>query len=91
MNKKQQKIVDIVNSLSNNQICDLLNCLSDRIDVYFGSFNKCCLGSQAHFACMNGPQIQLNCETAEYDDLKDWDFFKYALNKKPETEKETVQ
>jgi|DEB0MinimDraft_6_1074348.scaffolds.fasta_scaffold85998_2 hypothetical protein len=91
MKKKQQKIVDMANNLTNNEICDLLNCLSDRIDVYFGLFNKCCLGSKAHFACMNGTQIQLNCETAEYDDLKDWDFFQHALEKKPETEKETTQ
>ena len=91
MKKKHRKILDIANSLSNNEICDLLNCLSDRIDIYFGSFNKHCLGSQADFACLNGPVIQLNCETAAYDDLQEWDFFKKALENKPETEKESAQ
>lgn len=74
-------ITELANSLSNTQICDLLNCVGSRIDVFYGLHNMCCLSSEFSSACMNGPSIQINCETADLDDLIEHEFFAYAVNK----------
>lgn len=74
-----EKLVEIANNLSNENICDLINIIAPRLDVFFGKLNRHCLSSGVDFACMNGATIQINCESAELEDLVENEFFKSAV------------
>ena len=65
------KITNIVNDLSNNEIAELLNHLTDRVDVYVGSIGRCMVSSPISHVTMNGSMIQVNLELAELDDLRE--------------------
>ena len=60
-------ITELADGLSNNDICELLNRIGDRINIYYGSANKNCLTSNFLSACVNGSVVQINCETTEYE------------------------
>ena len=77
----QEKIMAIANDLTNEDICDLINMVAPRLDVYFGLLNMRCLSSGVSFASMNGTIIQVNCETADLEDLADDDFIAGAIEK----------
>ena len=68
MNKK---ITELANSLSNKDVCDLINLFADRIDVYIGMSPTNVLRSAAldkESPCiMNGAVIQINTEWAFTD------------------------
>jgi hypothetical protein len=81
MNTETIDIGELANNLSNNQICELLNRVGNRLDIYYGLHNMCCLSSEFSHATMNGPSIQINCETAYLDDLIEHEFFAYAVAK----------
>ena len=81
MNTEKIDIGELANNLSNNQICELLNRVGSRLDIFYGLHNMCCLSSEFSSACMNGPSIQINCETADLDDLIEHEFFAYAVAK----------
>ena len=83
--KSKDKILKIANSLNNNELCDLINCLSNRFDLYFGSLNNHCISSEIDFACLNGNIIQINAARCAFDDLSKWDFFNSAMNEKEKT------
>ena len=48
---EQEKLVDIANSLSNEDLCHLISMLADRFDVYYGCHNKVILSAGVEFAC----------------------------------------
>jgi len=75
----QEKIMAIANDLTNEDICDLINMVAPRLDVFFGSLNRHCLSSGVAFAGMNGTIIQINCETADLEDLADCKFISSAI------------
>jgi hypothetical protein len=77
---EHQKLLDIVNDLSNENICDLINLLSDRFDVFFGCLNGHQLSSGVASATMNGTLIQINCESAALEDLTADKFMAGAIN-----------
>ena len=81
MNTETIDMGELANNLSNNQICDLLERVGNRINIFYGLHNMCCLSSDFANASMNGPVIQINCETAYLDDLSEHEFFAYAVNK----------
>lgn len=81
MNTDEIDIGELANNLSNNQICELLNRVGNRIDIYYGLYNMCCLSSEFSTAHMNGSIIQINCETSDLDDLSEHEFFAYAVAK----------
>ena len=74
-----EKLLEIANNLSNENICDLINIIAPRLDVFFGKLNRHSLSSGVDFACMNGATIQINCESAELEDLVENEFFKSAV------------
>jgi len=78
---EQQQLLEVVNDLTNDDICDLINMVAPRLDVYFGLLNMRCLSSGVSFASMNGTIIQVNCETADLEDLADDDFIAGAIEK----------
>jgi len=77
---EHKKLLDIANDLSNENICDLINLVSDRFDVFFGCLNGHQLGSGVASASMNGTLIQINCDSADLEDLTDDKFIAGAIN-----------
>ena len=76
---EHQELLDIANKMSNDDICDLINMVAPRLDVFFGSLNRHCLSSGVTFAATNGTVIQVNCETADLEDLADDEFMAKAV------------
>ena len=76
---EQQQLLEVANDLTNDNICDLINMVAPRLDVFFGSLNRHCLSSGVAFASMNGTIIQVNCETADLEDLADDEFMAKAV------------
>jgi hypothetical protein len=76
---EHQELLDIANELSNENICDLINMVAPRLDVFFGSLNRHSLSSGVAFAGMNGTIIQVNCETADLEDLAEDEFIASAI------------
>ena len=71
---KHSEILEIANSLSNEDICHLIFILSDRIDVYIGKMDRMQIASTISSVCLNGPTVQINLETAELDDMRENDW-----------------
>ena len=78
-----EELVDIANSLSNDDLCQLMNIVSERLFVYYGAYNNCQLTSDVHFACLNGASVQINTVSSEYDDLSKDRIFAWCLEKQP--------
>tara|TARA_R110000851_G_scaffold30396_1_gene82932 strand:+ start:438 stop:845 length:408 start_codon:yes stop_codon:yes gene_type:complete len=78
---EQQQLLEVANDLTNDNICDLINMVAPRLDVYFGLLNMRCLSSGISFASMNGTIVQVNCESADLEDLADDDFIAGAIEK----------
>jgi hypothetical protein len=76
---EHQELLDVANKMSNDDICDLINMVAPRLDVFFGSLNRHCLSSGVTFAATNGTVIQVNCETADLEDLADDEFMAKAV------------
>jgi hypothetical protein len=76
---EHQELLDVANKLSNDDICDLINMVAPRLDVFFGSLNRHMLSSGVTFAATNGTVIQVNCETADLEDLADCKFISSAI------------
>ena len=76
---EQQQLLEVANDLTNDNICDLINMVAPRLDVYFGLLNMRCLSSGVSFASMNGTIIQVNCESADLEDLADDEFMAKAV------------
>jgi hypothetical protein len=76
---EHQELLDVANKMSNDNICDLINMVAPRLDVFFGSLNRHSLSSGVTFAGMNGTIIQINCETADLEDLADCKFISSAI------------
>jgi hypothetical protein len=78
---RQQELLEFVNGLSNDDVCDVINLLSDRLDVYVGLLNNHCIASPVAFACLNGTSVQINLHLADLDDLQEDSFFAEAIKK----------
>ena len=76
---EQQELLDVANKMSNDDICDLINMVAPRLNIFFGSLNRHCLSSGVTFAATNGTIIQVNCETADLEDLADCKFISSAI------------
>lgn len=77
----REELFDMANDLSNEDLCFLINCMSNRLEVYFGSLAMCCLSSDVMGASINGTVVQINCMNAELDDLREDEFIRHALDK----------
>ena len=59
------KIVEMANKLSNEDMCQLIHIFSDRISVFIGSVDKVQLTGELSVenpACLNGASVQINLE-----------------------------
>jgi len=86
MTSRKEEMFDLANDLSNEDLCFLINCMSNRFEVYFGSLAMCALSSEVMDASMNGTVVQINCMKAELDDLREDEFIRHALDKVNEEE-----
>ena len=77
----QDKLMAIANDLTNEDICELINMVAPRLDVYFGILNNHCFASEVSFACINGGVVQINCKSADLDDLAEDEFLRSAICK----------
>ena len=71
MNKRD--LVELANNLSNQNICDLIDMLAPRIDVYIGISSGERITSGIANSALNGTLVQINLETSELEDL-DWGY-----------------
>ena len=78
MTPKFEKLVSIANKLSNEEICSLIEILSDRMSVYIGTHNSVMLSSGIESVCLNGCNVQINLDSSYYEDLKHWNDFESA-------------
>lgn len=67
MSKDIQDIVQIANSLSNDDLANLITMLGDRLDVYVGQLGRNQISSPVKDACMNGSVVQINLELSELE------------------------
>lgn len=79
MSKSTQDIVAIANSLSSEEIAQLISILGNRLDVFVGVVGRHQISSRVESACMNGPVIQVNLELAQLDDISDDRFVRKGL------------
>ena len=59
------ELVDIANSLSNEDVCELINMLSDRLFVWTQNNDGISSLDEVIDACINGCGVQLNCVDRE--------------------------
>ena len=66
-------LIKLANELSNDDMCQLINIFSDRIDIYIGMYPLNVLRSaelnKENPCVMNGAVIQLNTEWAFTDEV----------------------
>ncbi len=87
-NAMSDKLINIANDLTNKEICDLINIISPRVDVFVGLLNNHCISSEINWANLNGTIIQINLRLAELDDLQDDKFFADAIKAEGKKKKE---
>jgi hypothetical protein len=75
------KIINLANTLSNDDLCTLINAVAPRLDIYVGSMGKVCISTEVDNACMNGMTVQINTTMAQLDDMRDDSAMEYALEK----------
>ena len=79
MNRQRDEILAIANSLSNDDLCLLLNVLGDRVDIYLGLLGRVCIETEFSSACLNGARIQVNTTLSDLDDVREDRQIQYAL------------
>ena len=65
---KRDKLIKIANSLSNENMVDLISIFANRINIHVGLVNMHCIGGSLDLenpACLNGATVQINMK----DDL----------------------
>ena len=65
---KTEDLLEIANSLSNDDLCHLINMVSDRLFVFYGVHENMQQMSDVSFACLNGACVQITTESADLDD-----------------------
>tara|TARA_B110000977_G_C10649906_1_gene327536 strand:- start:26 stop:310 length:285 start_codon:yes stop_codon:yes gene_type:complete len=73
------EIIDLANTLSNEDLCTLINAVAPRLNIYVGSMGRVCISSEVGHACLNGMTVQINTEMAQLDDMREDDGIQYAL------------
>ena len=64
------EIIDLANTLSNEDLCTLINAVASRLDIYVGSLGRVCISTEVEHACMNGMTVQINTVMAQLDDMR---------------------
>ena len=75
------EIIDLANTLSNEDLCTLINAVASRLDIYVGSLGRVCISTEVEHACMNGMTVQINTVMAQLDDMRQDSGIEYGLEK----------
>ena len=75
------EIIDLANTLSNEDLCTLINAVASRLDIYVGSLGRVCISTEVEHACMNGMTVQINTVMAQLDDMREDLGIEYGLEK----------
>lgn len=75
-----EEIIELANTLSNEDLCTLINAVAPRLDIYVGSMGVQ-IATEVESACMNGPTVQINSVMAQLDDMREDSAIQYALEK----------
>ena len=73
------EIIDLANTLSNEDLCTLINAVASRLDIYVGSLGRVCISTEVEHACMNGMTVQINTVMAQLDDMREDSGIQYGL------------
>ena len=79
MTKQHEKMLKLANSLSNDDLCRLLNILGDRLHIQLGVLGRFCIETEFYTAFLNGSRIQVNTTLSVLDDVREDDQIKRAL------------
>ncbi len=74
-----EEIIELANTLSNEDLCTLINAVAPRLDIYVGLMGRVCISSEVEHACMNGMTVQINTVMAQLDDMREDSAIQYAL------------
>jgi hypothetical protein len=77
--KTHKEIIELANTLSNEDLCTLINAVAPRLNIYLGSMGGVCISTEVGYACLNGMTVQINTEMAQLDDMRENDGIQYAL------------
>jgi hypothetical protein len=69
--ERMDELVDIVNGLSNDDACMVINMLSERCMVFVGGMGNRNMTTGLSWATLNGAMIQINLETSEEENIAD--------------------
>jgi len=73
------EIIDLANTLSNEDLCTLINAVAPRLDIYVGALARVCISTEVEHACMNGMTVQINTVMAQLDDMREDSGIQYGL------------
>ena len=62
---ESDKLIELANKLSNEDVCALITIMAERINVFIGSTDKIQLTGELSMenpACLNGASVQINLE-----------------------------
>jgi len=76
-----EEIITLANTLSNEDLCTLINAVASRLNIYVGSMGRVCISSEVEHACLNGMTVQINTTMAQLDDMREDSAMQYALEK----------
>tara|TARA_R110002033_G_scaffold165873_1_gene204186 strand:+ start:994 stop:1269 length:276 start_codon:yes stop_codon:yes gene_type:complete len=79
LKKSHQDIINLANTLSNEDLCTLINAVAPRLDIYVGSMGRVQISTEVEHASLNGMTVQINTAMAQLDDMREDDGIQYAL------------
>lgn len=69
--ERREEVIDIANGLSNDDICFLLNLISDRALVFVGAMGGRVIDCPIEWVSLNGALIQISLESSAFDSIAD--------------------
>lgn len=88
--KTFDSIGELAAKLSNEDLVHLIHCMHERIEVYVGTWNNCCLSASLDPevpACLDGSAVQINLvqDWEQGDgDIRKADWFRWAYEREEE-------
>ena len=79
LKKSHQDIINLANTLSNDDLCALINAVSSRLEVNLGSIGLVCISTEVEYAHMNGMTVQVNTTMAQLEDIREDDQIQHAM------------
>jgi hypothetical protein len=77
--KTHIEIIELANTLSNEDLCTLINAVAPRLDIYVGSMGRVQISTEVEHASLNGMTVQINTAMAQLEDMREDDGIQYAL------------